>query len=573
MENSTFDALRPRSSCSLADNSVQLLSIDFIAPIAVLTVFNLVVVIGNGLVITAVFTHTKLRNATNTFIVSLAMADLMLGLTVLPYSSTKEVLRGYWPFGYVWCRIWLAVDVWLCTASILNLCAISLDRYLAITRPFKYPRLMSPKRAKLLVGTVWIVSFIVCFPPLVGWNESGTGIALGEDPDSQTNGPGMQATTASVLTVVIGNANRTWKQSSDKYVFLAANRSDGIVGLESNACKPMTCNLETEAGYRIYSAFGSFWVPVWIMVFFYWRIYRTAANATAAFRRGVLTTKTSTLHASPDKQVTLRIHRGGGKKYTTEDNHSPNMQRPQRSLSTAPSSPVDSGPPTPSPVELNRQFDQRKRNKTKPPKIKITFSRNGNIHHSHPRLKRSQSTPTGRSRPSLSPVLANGSNEPSSTHSESSSYVQEEVCANSSKKNCVVHKVGGRAHIKSHIRRLNKEKKAAKTVGIIVGCFILCWAPFFTVYLIDAFCNDCTPVLVFTIFFWLGYCNSAVNPCIYALCSRDFRYAFKKLLRCHCERSSPLHTRRSTKLLSMLNSIRIRISRESDSNSEQGDIA
>ncbi|ELT94206.1 hypothetical protein CAPTEDRAFT_176407, partial [Capitella teleta] len=171
MENSTFDALRPRSSCSLADNSVQLLSIDFIAPIAVLTVFNLVVVIGNGLVITAVFTHTKLRNATNTFIVSLAMADLMLGLTVLPYSSTKEVLRGYWPFGYVWCRIWLAVDVWLCTASILNLCAISLDRYLAITRPFKYPRLMSPKRAKLLVGTVWIVSFIVCFPPLVGWNE------------------------------------------------------------------------------------------------------------------------------------------------------------------------------------------------------------------------------------------------------------------------------------------------------------------------------------------------------------------------------------------------------------------
>jgi len=83
-----------------------------------------------------------------------------------------QVLR-YWPFGALWCRIWLAVDVWLCTASIFNLCAISLDRYIAISRPVKYPTVMSPRRARLLIVCVWMLSFVICFPPLIGWNERG----------------------------------------------------------------------------------------------------------------------------------------------------------------------------------------------------------------------------------------------------------------------------------------------------------------------------------------------------------------------------------------------------------------
>ena len=49
-------------------------------------------------------------------------------------------LSKVWIFGDLWCSIWLAVDVWMCTASILNLCAISLDRYLAVTRPVSYPQ-------------------------------------------------------------------------------------------------------------------------------------------------------------------------------------------------------------------------------------------------------------------------------------------------------------------------------------------------------------------------------------------------------------------------------------------------
>jgi octopamine receptor len=51
------------------------------------------VIVGNCLVIAAVFISSKLRSVTNLFIVSLAVADLMVGLTVLPFSSTREVFK------------------------------------------------------------------------------------------------------------------------------------------------------------------------------------------------------------------------------------------------------------------------------------------------------------------------------------------------------------------------------------------------------------------------------------------------------------------------------------------------
>lgn len=96
----------------------------------------------------------------------------------------------------------------------------------------------------------------------------------------------------------------------------------------------------------------------------------------------------------------------------------------------------------------------------------------------------------------------------------------------------------GKRNIKAQVKRFRMETKAAKTLAIIVGLFILCWLPFFTMYLIRAFCDNCIKPLLFSILFWLGYCNSAVNPMIYALFSKDFRFAFKRII-CKCFCSSP----------------------------------
>lgn len=83
---------------------------------------------------------------------------------------------------------------------------------------------------------------------------------------------------------------------------------------------------------------------------------------------------------------------------------------------------------------------------------------------------------------------------------------------------------------KLQAKRFRMETKAAKTLALIVGGFVVCWLPFFTVYLIRPFCTGCTPDVVFSTLFWLGYCNSAINPVIYALFSKDFRYAFQQII-------------------------------------------
>ena len=68
-------------------------SIEFILPMLALVGVNLLVIVGNVMVIAAVFTHSKLRSTTtNKFVVSLAVADLMVGVIVLPFSSVNQVI-------------------------------------------------------------------------------------------------------------------------------------------------------------------------------------------------------------------------------------------------------------------------------------------------------------------------------------------------------------------------------------------------------------------------------------------------------------------------------------------------
>lgn len=82
---------------------------------------------------------------------------------------------------------------------------------------------------------------------------------------------------------------------------------------------------------------------------------------------------------------------------------------------------------------------------------------------------------------------------------------------------------------------LARERKTVKTLGIIMGTFILCWLPFFIVALIMPFCQDSCymPHWLKDVINWLGYSNSLLNPIIYAYFNKDFQSAFKKIIKCH----------------------------------------
>ncbi|CAH1798848.1 unnamed protein product [Owenia fusiformis] len=127
-------------------------------------------ILGNALVCLAILLNRTLQRTTNYFILSLAVADLLLGIIVLPFSAILTSSKQ-WYFGIVWCNIDLSFDVMLCTASILNLFMISLERYFAITSPMTYQRYLTFRKVLIAIALVWVVSFLSSFVPIhLGWN-------------------------------------------------------------------------------------------------------------------------------------------------------------------------------------------------------------------------------------------------------------------------------------------------------------------------------------------------------------------------------------------------------------------
>lgn len=74
------------------------------------------------------------------------------------------------------------------------------------------------------------------------------------------------------------------------------------------------------------------------------------------------------------------------------------------------------------------------------------------------------------------------------------------------------------------------ERKAARQLGVIMCAFIVCWLPYFIVFLVVAVCPDCINGTLSKITLWLGYINSTLNPVLYPLCNANFRHAFARIM-------------------------------------------
>ncbi|UYV66852.1 ADRA2B [Cordylochernes scorpioides] len=428
------------------------------------TCVMILIVVGNMLVCIAIATEKALKTVQNWFIASLAVSDFLVGLVIMPFSLANE-LMGYWIFGTIWCEIHSALDVLLCSASINNLCLISLDRYWSITQAVDYIKKRTPSRAIAMIIFVWLLSAVISLPPLLGWKK----------PNRPKDYP--------------------------------------------------TCQLSDDIGYVLYSAFGSFYIPCIVMVFVYCRIF-VAARARA--RRHVKKSHTPIPEYTNDP-----IKEKSTTTTTTTCTSFSNPSPPEKPQSNggkcgrlipppAPQIVIDTScePPSnnsPSPRDLNCNSEGRCEETSKPIAL----------------LK----SPEQDRRLSLL-CTSNLTRSPYGSTLSLADYGRddEDSDSKSRKRNKNSGHPGVRraaTDAEKHKRRIAKarERRATLILGLIMASFILAWLPFFVLYVLEAVCKTCSlSPTGFAVAFWLGYCNSALNPIIYTIFNRDFRRAFKKIL-------------------------------------------
>ncbi|XP_076872273.1 trace amine-associated receptor 3-like [Brachyhypopomus gauderio] len=147
-----------RDSCKKVQrfSEVEVLMYILTLPTVFMTVF------GNLLVIITISHFKQLQSPTNLVILSLALVDCMLGCLVMPFSMVRWV-EGCWFMGDIFCKIHSSLDLTLSIASILHLCLVSIDRYMAICEPLTYRMKVTKSSVAACIAVIWTFSFTFSF--------------------------------------------------------------------------------------------------------------------------------------------------------------------------------------------------------------------------------------------------------------------------------------------------------------------------------------------------------------------------------------------------------------------------
>uniref|UniRef100_A0A1B0A8M7 G-protein coupled receptors family 1 profile domain-containing protein n=1 Tax=Glossina pallidipes TaxID=7398 RepID=A0A1B0A8M7_GLOPL len=468
---------------------------------------------------------------------SLAVADLLVGIFVMPPAVAVHLI-GSWQLGWVLCDIWISLDVLLCTASILSLCAISVDRYLAVTQPLTYSRRRRSKRlALIMILIVWILALAITCPPMLGWYEPG---------------------------------RRDLKE----------------------------CRYNQNEGYVIFSAMGSFFIPMAVMIYVYARISCVVASRhdhmtdisihnkkfkryTTADVENELDHDLCELELDSDQKravtalgtcsnqtITKDLQESNvlseGENGMTNTGHtvlalqiSPNHSRSgcyemtrasslkrgstaSSTITTMTSACTGTGTGTAitggsmeNPWTFNTATSTSGGRYQQPQQHSSKHMRSYSVRqHQHQTIANYPGSHL------LTPTSPNPQQQQADTATALATSSSITILRQPAQRSTGAATGTGIIHHHHHhtkslsnrISSLKKENKTTQTLSIVVGGFIACWLPFFIYYLITPFLDEHqVSQTLAKILTWLGWFNSAINPFIYAFYSVDFRAAFWRL--------------------------------------------
>uniref|UniRef100_A0A3B4YBP7 G protein-coupled receptor 21 n=1 Tax=Seriola lalandi dorsalis TaxID=1841481 RepID=A0A3B4YBP7_SERLL len=133
-----------------------------------------VLIISGNLVVIFVFHCAPLlsQHTTSAFIQTMAYADLLVGVSCLfPSLSLLHHLQGLDP--KLTCQVFGYMVSVLKSVSMASLACVSVDRYIAITRPLTYASLVTPCRVRCCIVLIWLYSALVFLPAFLGWGKPG----------------------------------------------------------------------------------------------------------------------------------------------------------------------------------------------------------------------------------------------------------------------------------------------------------------------------------------------------------------------------------------------------------------
>lgn len=525
---------------------------------------SLVTIIGNILVVVSFKVNRQLKTVNNYFLLSLAVADLIIGVISMNL-YTAYLVMGYWAMGNWACDLWLAIDYVASNASVMNLLVISFDRYFSVTRPLTYRAKRTTKRAGIMIGLAWFVSLVLWAPAILLWQYFEGKRTVPSDQCyiqflSQPIITFCTAIAAFYLPVTIMSVLywRIYKETQNRSKELAGLQGSGgrggIGGRNRNregekarfvhqtgssrSCSSYELTRLSQRKSTCQELVGRFhcWPGVRS-----WRPGSTRQGERDLDQSSSDSWNNNDAAASLDQSGSSEDEDCGGKEMISQSHaifsivlSLPGIKATVNSQLTSCEDLDAASEEDPlRGAEYNRDSLSTLTTTTTTPE---GANSSQNSYHQHFCSRKIQSMPTiqATSNPCSpdEPPTANSTADDSTT---TSTATKSPSVPMSFKEAALAKRFAARARTQITKRKrmsLVKEKKAAQTLSAILLAFIITWTPYNIMVLINAFCKVCIPETLWAVGYWLCYVNSTVNPMCYALCNKTFRTTFKMILLC-----------------------------------------